>query len=273
MLGPVLAAVGASLLDVLAPEVCALCDAVRRDGGAWAARGPCLAGARPWDAPHLCCECLDRWSGELHCGRVDRWPLISPRLADAALVDLVVTWKYRGVRGLGWPLARLLAPALAEAIGGAGIAAVVPVPLHRRRRRERGFDQVVQLATFAAPEIGAPIDTRLLRRIRPTGQQASLDADGDGRRANVAGAFACRPPRVDRPRPVILVDDLATTGATLAEAAAAVEKVGWRIAALVALGQAARLSASDGLDTADGRTQAVASRTPRDTRPQSLEER
>jgi len=91
---------------------------------------------------------------------------------------------------------------------------VVPVPLHRRRLAERGFNQAALLGRPLARALGVPLVTGRLVRVRPTPPQAELAAAE--RRDNVRGAFALRRPLPDR---VLLVDDVRTTGATLAEAA------------------------------------------------------
>jgi ComF family protein len=91
---------------------------------------------------------------------------------------------------------------------------VVPVPLHPARLAERGYNQSALLGAAAARELGAPLEARALVRTRPTAQQARLDQAS--RRENVAGAFAVRAGGAAlRGRRVVLVDDVATTGATL----------------------------------------------------------
>ena len=176
-------------------------------------------------------------------GAVDGVPLWSARREDADLVRVVGLWKYHGVRGLAWPLARLLGPALRQAAADEPAAVLAPAPLHRRRRRERGFDQCRQLATLAGAVAGVEVADILVRR-RATAQQAALAATGAGRRRNVAGAFGARPPRPGESPAVIILDDLATTGATLAAATAAAREAGWRVTALVSVGQAGRLTGS-----------------------------
>ena len=100
--------------------------------------------------------------------------------------------------------------------------AVVPVPLHPSRRRERGFNQAEDLANH----IGLPV-VRALKRTRHTATQTVLPAAE--RQANVAGAFvAARQARDIRDRAVLLIDDVRTTGATLEACAKALRDAGAR---------------------------------------------
>jgi ComF family protein len=89
-----------------------------------------------------------------------------------------------------------------------GATAVVPVPLHRSRRRQRGFNQAMELARH----LGVPVLDALMRS-RLTSSQADLPAAR--RHANVRGAFVIRPGTNVRGLTLVLVDDVSTTGATL----------------------------------------------------------
>ncbi len=97
---------------------------------------------------------------------------------------------------------------------------VVPVPLHRSRRRERGFNQAEDLAG----KVGVPVVTAL-RRVRATASQATLPAAQ--RHRNVRGAFeVTRRGLALRGTRVVLIDDVATTGATLDACARALKECG-----------------------------------------------
>lgn len=120
---------------------------------------------------------------------------------------------------IGRALAPLIAPTLAAAAAGCDVA--MPVPLHRRRLASRGFNQSDVLLRHAlAAEL--PIDVLSLRRRRATRPQSGLDARG--RAGNVRGAFEVRGPLTGRR--ILLVDDVVTTGATMAEAARALLRAG-----------------------------------------------
>ena len=102
-------------------------------------------------------------------------------------------------------------------------ATVVPVPLHRTRRLERGYNQSAMLARGAADALGRPCAREWLARARPTRSQTRLSREA--RWQNVAGAFEASPSLV-RGRTVLLVDDVLTTGATATAAAQALHHAG-----------------------------------------------
>jgi ComF family protein len=118
----------------------------------------------------------------------------------------------------------MLARAAGQRAGLRPTDRVVPVPLHPRRFRQRGFNPAALLAREIARPLGLVVDPSWLARRRETRPQAGLDARS--RERNVAGAFACRRARTPVPKRVWLVDDVMTTGATLASAAAALRRAG-----------------------------------------------
>lgn len=137
------------------------------------------------------------------------WLEDGPRSAVHAL-------KYDGFARLGAELGGVVARLAGPGLGRAD--AVVPVPLGPRRQRIRGYNQCDGIARACADRWRIPFRPDLLRRRRETATQTALTPEA--RRANVAGAFALRPGAFV-PSQVVLVDDVFTTGSTLAEAAAA----------------------------------------------------
>jgi predicted amidophosphoribosyltransferase len=164
----------------------------------------CLACGRPTDAVPLCAGCDLRAPAP--------WPdLPAPKPLRAWHATVAHDGAARD-----W---------IRRASGEAGPLpdAVVPVALHPRRLRERGFNPAGRLAKLAARSLGVPVRPVLLERLRDTPSQTGL-----GRRArlrNVRGAFQCAG---SAPQRIWLVDDVATTGATLAEAARALRRAGGR---------------------------------------------
>jgi ComF family protein len=139
-----------------------------------------------------------------------------------ALHDL----KYAGERRLAKPLGAAVARRWHKV--GVGADLIVPVPVHADRERHRGYDQAALIATAAAADLRRPV-ARALERGRATIAQFELGRDQ--RAANVAGAFRLRDAATAaavRGRWVLLVDDVVTTGSTLAACAIALEAAGAR---------------------------------------------
>ena len=126
-------------------------------------------------------------------------------------------FKFRGRRALAAPLGALLVEAMDGRLPMGGPALLVPVPLHPRRERERGFNQASLLARRLGRAWRVPVRDDVLVRAVATPSQTELDAKA--RRANVRDAFRLRRPDLVAGRHVLLVDDILTTGATLSECA------------------------------------------------------
>lgn len=152
-----------------------------------------------------------------------------------AVATAIVRFKYAGRSDLAARFGELMAQRAQRLHGLVDI--VVPVPLHPRRVVERGFDQAALLAGPTARGLSIAHVPRALTRVRETPPQASLDREA--RAANVAAAFRCPQPRRIEGRRVLLVDDVRTTGATLASCAEALGRAGAR--SVVALVLASRV--------------------------------
>lgn len=173
------------------------------------------------------------------CGRCRQRPPAFARLVagwsyEPPLDAVVQRFKFGRLDYLGGHLGRALAghllAELAAEVDGAGL--VVPVPLHWRRRLARGFDQAHAIAAPLAAAVDLPLVTALRRR-RATPAQSGLGRAE--RLANPRGAFAVRRPAAVCGRRLLLVDDVATTGATLDAAARALRRAGAaRVVAVVA---------------------------------------
>lgn len=139
---------------------------------------------------------------------------------DGALRAVIHALKYEGRRSLARPLAALMRVRGADVLEGADC--LVPVPLHRSRRRERGFNQAADLARHLGPPV-----TEALRRVRPTRTQTGLPQAQ--RHDNVRGAFAVtRAGGTLAGSAIVLVDDVSTTGATLDACARVLKEAGVR---------------------------------------------
>ena len=231
------------LLEVAFPEHCVLCGRAREDR-AWCAAGPHVAGVRRADRPHLCGECrlsLFTPGAGVHRaleGPRGEFPVLAAAATGEALTRVVGAWKYGGVRGLAWPLAEALGAvvALPGSLDLAG-AALIPVPLHGRRARARGFNQAALLARLLGLRFDLPVLAGVARRVRRTHQQARI-ADWQARGRNMSSAFRAWTRAGKEAPEIILVDDLITSGATVLALATSLEERGWRVRGGLALGVA-----------------------------------
>ncbi len=217
-------------LDLLFPPQCALCHRA----GSLLCDG-CADDLPPADGRR--CDCCwmplarrtARLGGRLcrHCAEAPPSfdALRSPFVMEAGARRLAHELKYEGMTALAGPMAQLI---LARTEGPAAQTAdvVVPVPLHRARERSRGYNQAAMLARAIAAGADLPCDVRAVRRTRNTGPLAKT-MHREERLAIMRGAFAARPERAEGRR-VLLVDDVATTGATLDACGAALLAAGAR---------------------------------------------
>ena len=159
---------------------------------------------------------------ELLCGSCRRRAPGFDYARSAARYDDVVrealhAFKFRGRRALAAPLGDLLVEGMEGWLPAGVPALLLPVPLHPRRERERGFNQASLLAWRVGRAWRVPVRDDALVRAVATPSQTELDAPA--RRANVRDAFRLRRPELIAGRHVLLVDDILTTGATLSECA------------------------------------------------------
>ena len=138
--------------------------------------------------------------------------------------EAIHAFKFGGRRGLAEPLGDLVAGLGLSAMPGAAPDLLVPVPLHRRRERERGYNQALLLSRRLERAWGVPVAPDVLVRGAATAPQADLDAAA--RRRNVRGAFTVTKPEAILGRHVVLVDDVLTTGATAGECARSLTRAG-----------------------------------------------
>jgi len=201
------------VLDLLFPPRCLLCDG-------WVAPGPVPAcpgciGDLPWLKPAA--------------------PPVGPALAGAcAEVRSALRYEYPVDRlvaaakfGRQLPVARGLGQLMAWRLPAPDVVpdAVIPVPLHWRREADRGFNQAGEMARAICERRGWPLRPAVCRRARATPEQSGLGAEQ--RRENLRGAFVLTDARtVAGLRHVLLVDDVLTTGATLAALATVFRSAG-----------------------------------------------
>ena len=224
----------AALLDFVYPPHCPACESWQEPGDREALCNRCIAEiqaplgrrCRRCGAPEASPPQARGPSGPV-CPNCAGWPDRAFSRAvvltdlDGAAQPAVHALKFGGIQGIGTLLGRLLATAPDTSGPLSDLDLLVPVPLHPARQRERGFNQADLIARGAGEVLGVPVRGDLVRRARPTRQQARLEAVDRAR--NLAGAFAPRGPTAwdISPRAIGLVDDVLTTGTTLSACAAA----------------------------------------------------
>ncbi len=207
--------------DALFPPRCVECGEVgyRVCPGCWSQMAVlpqtrCPRCAHPLPSPRRSC---------IHCQHT-RWLLdrvVALRPYEGPWRRAIQALKYRRDRGLALLFVREAFQVLR--ILNWPISCIIPIPLDRHRKRERGYNQVDLWARRLARALGRPYRPQALLRVRPTASQVGLTREE--RWKNVQGAFQAFPQRVQGCR-VLLVDDVLTTGATMNEAAHALLQAG-----------------------------------------------
>lgn len=174
----------------------------------------CQKCGKPETSGSLCATCWGRYS--------EITGIRSPFRFEGIIRQAIHRLKYSNLKAISGCLAMLMAEYLRETpIQG---EMLVPVPLHPRRLRQRGYNQSSLLARKLGEMVSLPVVEDSLCRVRDSAPQARAETVED-RRRNVANAFICRDRRVYQ-RHVILVDDVCTSGATLEACAWALKNAG-----------------------------------------------
>ena len=196
------------LLDLFFPPKCPFCGKVLDHAGIC----PACEKALPWTEEGAG---LRELPGGLQCA--------APLWYEGKVREGLLRFKFQGARAAAGPLGELVARCAAERFSGA-FDVVTWVPVSRRRLRSRGYDQARLLAESAC-RLWEVQPEQLLQKITDNPAQSGLTEEA-ARRANVLGVYeAAEPERIQGYR-ILLVDDICTTGATLAECARTLRDAG-----------------------------------------------
>lgn len=208
-----------NLLNLFFPELCLLC------------RTPLAEGEK-----HLCLCCMYRLprthyerkpgnpAEQLFDGKVPVEQAFSFLRYEkgGSVQQLVHALKYQDNKELAFYLGRLAASGIRQAQACRGIDLLVPVPLHKRKKRQRGYNQAEWIALGLASVLDIPVDTTGLQRVRATLTQTRKSVYD--RWTNVQDVFCAKHPDRFSGKHILLVDDVLTTGSTLGACACAIQE-------------------------------------------------
>ncbi len=234
-----------ALLDVILPPICHICHSYIPDAGRL----------------HICPTCRDRLplvtsplcplcgipfagtGGDHRCGTCLTHPphfdaARAHFLYEGAIRDLIHSFKYNQRTHLRNPLALLALEGVSGLVDDQAPHLIVPVPLHRSRLRQRGFNQAVLLGRKISRLLSLPMIPDALIRTRQTAPQIELSAAE--RRLNVKGAFKVGRTDTVAGKRILLLDDVMTTGSTMNECAKELKKAGATVVIAAAIARTAR---------------------------------
>jgi ComF family protein len=183
---------------------------------------------------HPCGACIRR---EPHFTAARSWACYPREESESQPLRTVVQkFKYGRKVSLGKPLGRLLARDYGPFVKHCGAELIVPVPLHPKRLRWRGFNQSLLLARPLGRICDTPVDPFLLVRSRETPPQTQLSEEE--RRRNVRGAFAVNASEPVKNKTILLIDDVYTSGATVNECSRVLRRAGAQAVYVLTLARA-----------------------------------
>ncbi|MBE0643740.1 MAG: ComF family protein [Bacteroidetes bacterium] len=227
-----------ALLDVLYPPLCLGCGLRTHTGDLLCPL--CMAELVPLP---LTAAQSSAHIASLACACDASMMLVGWEYDSGSVIERCIhAMKYRQLYRAGEWLGRLLGERLVGTILLDGDPLLLPIPLHRIKRIERGYNQAEFLCRGLAAECGLEWDGGLLQRLRYTTSQSASRLDRDERQANVRDAFAVDAARATTlgSRPLLLVDDLITTGATIGACADVLVQAGFTDVRILAVARPPR---------------------------------
>lgn len=216
----------------LFPPICSFCGTRDADPHTLIC-GDCLEAIN-WIHEPFCSQC-GRFAPGLHhspgrlCGSClsSEPPFESARYGahyNGSLRKAIIAFKFYGALHLLRPLAHLLLQTYERHFLNTRFDAIVAVPMHEKRLISRGFNHVLLLGEKLATETNIPLDRTVLRKIKDTAPQVGLTRAQ--RKTNLRGSMHVADPGRIKGKRVLLLDDVSTSGATLAEAAGVLKRSG-----------------------------------------------
>jgi ComF family protein len=211
--------------DVLFPPLCHACGALLPEGSRHVCPA-CLAGIPALEINNpIRILAFERLCGD---GMLDDVVSLFLFEKGGVLQALLHQLKYAGATGLGPWFGRQIGKIVLDQGGCFNYDAIVPLPLHVAKRRERGYNQSERIAKGIACTLDLPVEEKIVKRVRHTQTQTALGLDA--RKINMEGAFEV-PPKYRasvRGKSFLLIDDVITTGSTMRSCAGALREAGAR---------------------------------------------
>lgn len=214
-----------TFLNILFPETCPLCSNPSSDHKTAPICPECWQSIVPYEGPK-CLKCGKPLVSEASttCGEClkDEPAFASAAcygLYDGALKKAINLMKYHNVKRLSSPLSRVMLNMKTSQVD-----AVLPVPLYITRLKQRGFNQSALIARYMAEGLGSKLILDSLVKVRDTKAQVGLNSRE--RRKNMRNAFGIKNRELIKGKQILLIDDVATTGATIRECSKVLKKAG-----------------------------------------------
>jgi len=221
-----------SIIDFIFPPICPICGSSFSSEEEIGICTHCLSHIKYIGSP-LCSKCGRPFYSELTSDHLCGECLTKKRYFNRAravgyyegvLRKTIHLLKYKLRNNLAFPLGNLMVNRMKSFLNGATYQLIIPVPLHPRRLRERGFNQALSLARFISKEYNITLDFYSLARRRQTRPQVGLSEQE--RRDNVRGAFLLLKKDKVIDKDILLVDDVYTSGNTVEECSKVLMKAG-----------------------------------------------
>lgn len=236
--------IGRSLIDLIFPPRCTACAKILEERRSLPICEACME-ALHFCSPPFCPVCGTPFADQTAANHPCETCLLSPppfavarslAVYEGALQDMIHRYKYGRDTAVGEFLGAMMADFPFPAFDCQDYTMVMPVPLHTKRLRERGFNQSLLLARAIAKHHKLKLDYLSLTRTIPTPPQTTFGRQE--REENVKGAFSVKRPSKLQGEKVILVDDVYTTGSTVRECARALKRSGVTTVAVLTLSRA-----------------------------------